>query len=133
MKTHRQMLIGLIASAFLAGQALAGGSVMFVEPKDGATVPPEFKVVMGVEGMKVSPAGQLVEGTGHHHLIIDGQPAAKGTVVPADATHLHFGKGQTETMLKLSPGKHTLTLQFADGAHQSYGPEMSSTIHVEVK
>ena len=54
-------------------------------------------------------------------------------MVPADATHLHFGKGQTETMLKLTPGKHTLTLQFADGAHQSYGPDLSSTITVEVK
>ncbi|MCB1900785.1 MAG: DUF4399 domain-containing protein, partial [Rhodocyclaceae bacterium] len=108
-------------------------SVMFVEPKDGATVPHEFKVVMAVEGTQVAPPGQLVHGPGTHHLIIDGQPAPKGTVVPADATHLHFGKGQTETMLKLTPGKHTLTLQFADGAHQSYGPDLSSTITVEVK
>ena len=133
MNIPRQILTGLFTSALLVGQALAAGSVMFVEPKDGATVPPDFKVVMAVEGMKVAPAGQLVDGTGHHHLIIDGQPAPKGTVVPADATHLHFGKGQTETMLKLTPGKHTLTLQFADGAHQSYGPDLSSTITVEVK
>ena len=64
----------------------------------------------------------MLEGTGHHHLIVDGKAVPKGSVVPADATHMHFGKGQTETTLKLPPGKHTLTLQFADGAHQSYGP-----------
>ena len=74
-----------------------------------------------------------MDGTGHHHLIIDGHPVEAGKAVPADATHLHFGKGQTETTLKLAPGPHTLTLQFADGLHQSYGPEMSATITVTVK
>lgn len=133
MHSPRHVLLGIVASAFLASQAFAAGGVMFLEPTDGATVPQEFSVKMGVEGMKVSPAGQLMDGTGHHHLIIDGQPVPKGTVVPADATHIHFGKGQTETTVKLTPGKHTLTLQFADGAHQSYGPDVSTTITVEVK
>ena len=53
--------------------------------------------------------------------------------MPTDDTHIHFGKGQTETELKLAPGKHTLTMQFADGAHRSYGPDLSSTISVTVK
>jgi len=53
--------------------------------------------------------------------------------VPTDATHLHFGKGQTETEVTLPPGQYALTMQFANGAHQSYGPEMSKTIHVTVK
>lgn len=133
MNFSRQILLGIVTSTFLAAQAVAGGGVMFLEPVDGATVPSEFTVKMGVEGMKVSPAGQLIEGTGHHHLIVDGEAIPKGTVVPADASHLHFGKGQAETTLKLPPGKHTLTLQFADGAHKSYGPEMSTTIAIEVK
>jgi hypothetical protein len=83
--------------------------------------------------MKVAPAGTMTEGTGHHHLIIDGAAVPKGTVVPADDTHIHYGKGQTEADVKLPPGDHTLTMQFADGAHRSYGPEMSSTIKVHVK
>ena len=29
------------------------------------------KVVMVVEGMKVKPAGEVVEGTGHHHILIN--------------------------------------------------------------
>lgn len=132
MKKIRTLLAGLCAAS-LSSLALASGSVHFVEPADGATVAQEFTVKMGVEGMTVQPAGALKDGTGHHHLIIDGQPVPAGTAVPADATHLHFGKGQTETTVKLAPGKHTLTLQFADGLHQSYGPALSQTITVTVK
>jgi hypothetical protein len=40
---------------------------------------------------------------------------------------------QTETDVTLTPGKHTLTLQFADFAHKSYGEKWSQTIEVEVK
>ena len=53
--------------------------------------------------------------------------------VPADSTSIHYGKGQIETELTLSPGKHTLTMQFADGFHQSYGEEWSATIEVIVQ
>ena len=105
----------------------------FVEPKNGATVEEEFKVVMGVRGMDVKPAGEIAPNTGHHHLLIDATPVKKGEVIPADEHHLHFGKGQTETMVKLGPGKHKLQLQFADGAHRSYGSAMSKTITVTVK
>ncbi|MDQ6986406.1 MAG: DUF4399 domain-containing protein [Mariprofundaceae bacterium] len=119
----------------LAGVAHAGEthSVAFEKPHNGAQVKSEFKVEMEVDGMKVHKAGDIIDDTGHHHLIIDGDCIAKGQVVPKDATHLHFGKGQTETMLKLAPGKHTLTLQFANGHHQSYGRELCTTIHVTVK
>lgn len=107
--------------------------VFFVEPADGATVTSPVKVVMGVEGMEVKPAGELVEGTGHHHIIIDAMPGAKGEVVPADDTHLHFGQGQTEAELTLKPGEHTLYMQFADGMHQSYGEEMRAKITITVE
>ena len=107
----------------------------FAMPSDGSQVTETFTVVMGVVGKKVTPAGTAVEdkSQGHHHIIIDGEPVAKGIPVPADATHIHFCKGQTETTLTLAPGKHSLTLQFADGAHISYGPELAKTISVEVK
>lgn len=131
----------LLTSALLCVTATAGAaetpsakeSVYFVDLKDGATITPEHTVHFGVKGMKIGPAGKIVEGTGHHHLIIDGGPVKKGEVIPTDATHLHFGKGQTETALHLTPGAHTLTLQFADGAHKSYGADMSATVHVTVK
>ena len=84
------------------------------------------------KNIKVDPAGEVKEGEGHHHLLIDSGFIKKGDVIPSDATHLHFGKGQTETEVALTPGKHRLTLQFADGAHRSYGEELSSTIEVVV-
>ena len=109
-----------------------GSKVMFVAPADGATIKGPVKVQMGVEGLTVKPAGTMEANTGHHHIIVDGKGVEKGTAVPADDTHIHFGKGQTETELTLAPGKHTLTLQFADGAHRSYGPALSTTITVTV-
>ena len=56
-----------------------------------------------------------------------------GETIPANETHIHYGKGQTEATIELSPGKHTLTLQFANGIHQSYGEAWSKTITVNVK
>jgi len=119
--------------------APAGAKVLFVEPSDGATVTGPLvdgKVVvhvkMGVEGIEVRPAGEQIEGTGHHHIVVDGAGVPLGEVVPKDDTHLHFGKGQTEADIPLAPGPHTLTLQFADGAHLSYGPTLASTIKITV-
>jgi hypothetical protein len=109
--------------------------VYFIEPKEGATVPAKFKVKMGVDGMKIHNAGEAIDNKtfGHHHLIVDGTSVKEGDAVPTDAQHIHFGKGQTETELELPAGDHTLTLQFADGAHRSYGDKLSSTIHIHVQ
>ncbi len=107
-------------------------SVSFVSPSDGDTVSTALHISMGVVGMEVEPAGMVNEGKGHHHLIIDGSFVENGTVVPADSTHIHYGKGQTETDINLAPGTHTLTLQFANGVHASYGEAMSKTITVVV-
>lgn len=115
--------------------ATGSRKVSFVSPKDGAKVKSPLKIKMGLEGMKIRPAGEapLDKTTGHHHLIIDGGPIAIGTTIPADEKHIHYGKGQTEAEVELSPGKHQLTLQLADGLHASYGPKLSATITVEVQ
>ena len=115
------------------GSIPEGAKVFFVEPADGATVKSPLLVKMGVEGMTVQPAGEIVDGTGHHHIIIDADAVATGMVVPADDQHKHFGKGQTETELLLPTGEHTLRLQFANGIHQSYGEQLSATIKVIVE
>ena len=110
-----------------------GNSVFFKNIHEGSIITQNSIIHFGVHGMKVVPAGKMELGTGHHHLVIDGDSIAEGEIIPSDPTHLHFGKGQEETQLNLKPGKHKLTLQFADGAHKSYGPDMSQTIHVIVK
>ena len=108
------------------------GKVSFSEPKDGANVTGPVKVVMAVEGIAIKPAGEVVEGTGHHHILINKGFTAPGQVIPNDNTHRHFGKGQTETTLNLPPGTYKLTLQFADGLHRSYGEDLSATINFTV-
>lgn len=117
--------------------ALASGaqaqSVDFVEPKNGATVSTTFRVKFAVDGMKVAPAGDMNEGTGHHHLLIDTDDIPIGAVIPMNDRHRHFGKGQTETEITLPPGLHRLTMQFADGSHRSYGVAMRKSIEILVK
>lgn len=113
--------------------ATAASRVHFITPTDNQTVPQKFEVHFGVEDMTVAKAGEIKKGTGHHHLILNGKPIKKGEVIPSDATHKHFGDGATSTTVNLPPGKHTLTLQFADGAHRSYGEDYAKTITVEVK
>ena len=108
-------------------------SVAILEPADGATVSSPFKVRFGVRGMAVAPAGEVLADSGHHHLLIDLDAMPAGESIPVTERHLHFGKGQTETEVKLAPGNYRLTAQFANGAHQSYGKAMSQTIAVVVK
>jgi hypothetical protein len=107
--------------------------VYFVNLKNGDTVKSPVIIQMGIRGMEVEPAGAFNESKGHHHLIVDQGSIEKGVMVPMDDTHIHFGKGQNTDTLKLSPGQHTLTLQFADGLHRSYGKEWSTTITIVVK
>ena len=142
MKFNPISLFGLSAAgaAVLAVGLLAGcatpaarQSVSLLEPADGATVATTFKVRFGVNGMKVAPAGDIIPDSGHNHLLINRTAVPAGQSVPFDDQHKHFGTGQTETMVTLPPGQYTLTSQFANGAHQSYGPAMSSTIRITVK
>ncbi|MEM6956514.1 MAG: DUF4399 domain-containing protein [Myxococcota bacterium] len=127
------------AAANAETERLSDARVMFVGIEDGATVTGPLvdgkvsvHVGMGVEGAEVRPAGAITAGTGHHHIIVDGEGLPHGTPVPADDTHIHFGGGQTEADLQLTPGEHTLLLQFADGAHRSYGPDLTARIAITV-
>lgn len=132
MKYFKSLLAMTFIAMFLVSCAAEEG-VDFGNLKDGDTVSTTFKVTFEVSGKTIKPAGTEEDGTGHHHIIIDDTFVAAGTTVPADATHIHFGKGQTETELTLTPGKYTLTLQFADYAHRSFGGKWSKTITVNVE
>jgi hypothetical protein len=110
-----------------------GKKVFFMGLQDGATVKSPFKVQFGVEGVAVKPAGDFTPASGHHHIVIDGAPIGAGQAVPKDEKNIHYGKGETEAELTLTPGPHTLTLQLADFAHRSYGPELSATVKIVVE
>jgi hypothetical protein len=105
----------------------AGARVYVVSPASGATVKSPFKVVFGLTGMGIAPAGTQFENTGHHHLLIDTElPKDLTLPLPADAQHVHFGKGQTETTVTLPPGKHTLQLVLGDHLHIPFNPPVVS-------
>jgi Domain of unknown function (DUF4399) len=127
----------LVAAVLLAScstmKSAPEKSVWFAEPKDGATVTSPFKVVFGVKGMAVDPAGEIKADSGHHHLLINLGPMSAGEAIPVDDKHLHFGKAQTEAEVTLPPGQYKLTMQFANGAHVSYGPAMAASINITVK
>jgi hypothetical protein len=113
----------------------APAKVYFISPKNNETVSKTFKAKFAQKGLLVKPAGEDMENkkAGHYHIIVDGTFIPEGTVIPADDKHIHYGKAQMETELTLTPGKHTLTLQFADGAHRSSGEKLSQTITVNVR
>jgi len=116
-------------------KAPVGASVFIVSPKDGETVGQEFTVKFGAKGVAIRPAGDPTPGTGHQHLLIDVAELPPGNApIPNDATHKHYGKGQTEDVIKLPPGDHTLQLDFADLAHVQFDPPLVSkkiTVHVK--
>jgi len=110
--------------------------VYFINLKDGDSVKSPFKIQFGLSGMGVAPAGVEKPNTGHHHLLIDTtlSPEQAKEPIPADDHHLHFGGGQTETTLTLSPGRHTLQLVLADWSHIPFNPPVvSPAITIDVK
>ena len=113
----------------------AGAKVYFKNLKDGETIKSPYKVEMAVDAMAVDTANGIIKpASGHHHILVDlPESIPHGVVIKMDSVHLHFGKAQTEAELVLKPGKHKLTLQFADALHRSYGDKLSSTITVNVK
>ncbi|MGI9432375.1 MAG: DUF4399 domain-containing protein [Myxococcota bacterium] len=104
----------------------ADAKLYFISPEAGATVKNPVVVRFGLAGMGVAPAGVPSPNTGHHHLVIDAELPAPGAPVPADANHVHFGKGQTETSLELAPGEHTLQLLLGDHGHVPHDPPLAS-------
>jgi len=111
-----------------------GARLYFITPEDGASVSSPVTVRFGLSGMGVAPAGVDQPNTGHHHLIIDAPAPPANRPVPADANHVHFGKGQTEVTLELPPGRHTLQLVLGDKLHVPHDPPvMSEQITITVR
>jgi hypothetical protein len=100
--------------------------VYFISPQDGATVSGPVKVVFGLSGMGVSPAGIEKPSTGHHHLLVNTELKNMKMPIPKDDRHRHFGGGQTETELRLPPGRHTLQLVVGDWSHIPHNPPITS-------
>ena len=129
MKRSALAFLSILASAAaFAGNtpALPGAKAYILAPKHGEIVSSPVKVVFGLSGMGVAPAGVQNKKTGHHHLLIDTGVPDMSKPIPADDKHKHFGGGQTETFIELSPGSHTLQLLLGDFSHIPHDPPVTS-------
>lgn len=124
-----------IAMSLLTGTVTAGptpaprNAYVYVGwPNDGEVIRSgyPFRVWFGLRYMGVAPKGVAVPNTGHHHLLIDTDLPPLDEEIPSDRNHIHFGAGQTETMLELPPGKHTLQLLMGDQDHVPHNPPVYS-------
>ncbi len=129
------VLVSPISWADPVSRAAPDAEVSIIQPKDGDTVNSPVKVVFGVKGMTVMPAGIAHPRSGHHHLLVDVKDLPDlSQPIPSDSQHLHFGKGQKETVLELSPGVHTLQLLLGDHLHRPHDkPVLSEKISITVK
>ena len=108
--------------------------IYFISPEGGETLSSPVVVRFGLAGMGIAPAGVEKSGTGHHHLVVDSELPPVDLPVPSTDHYRHFGKGQTETTLELTPGKHTLQLLLADHLHIPHDPPViSEKITITVK
>jgi hypothetical protein len=105
-----------------------GVELYIITPADGATLESPVTVRFGLRGMGVAPAGVSTPGTGHHHLLLDAALPDLSQPVPADEHHRHFGGGQTEVTLDLTPGTHTLQLLLGDQNHVPHDPPVVSPL-----
>lgn len=100
--------------------------VYFVYPHDGELIYPKSTIRFGLKNMGIAPAGVSKANTGHHHLIVDAETPPLDAPIPSDPNHIHFGGGQTEVKLNLTPGEHTLQLILADDQHVPHDPPVIS-------
>ena len=117
------LLIFVFCSSFVSSSEI---ELYFIEPKDGATLNGPVKIVFGLTGMGVAPAGIDFPNTGHHHLLINVQAIDFYMPIPSSKNHLHFGGGQTETLIELTPGEHELQLVLGDLYHVAHSPPVTS-------
>src|SRR5215467_11510652 len=110
-------------------------SLYIISPKDGATVSGPFWCIFGLRGMGISHAGDQFPNSGHHHLLIDvDEPLNPSEPIPQDKKHLHYGAGQTQALIELSPGQHTLQLVLGDAKHFPFNPPLvSKKITITIK
>jgi hypothetical protein len=129
--------LAAVASLVYAQGRISPKSAMvyLISPENGQTIKSPVVVRFGLHDMGVTHAGDDFVNSGHHHLLIDvNEPLNPNEPIPADKNHLHFTAGQTETVLDLEPGKHTLQLVLGDGKHFLFNPPVvSKKIAITVK
>ncbi|MCM8854685.1 MAG: DUF4399 domain-containing protein [Candidatus Thiodiazotropha sp.] len=131
-------ITGFIAALILLIYSISVGAhtppnearVFFVGLQDGAIVTSPFKVIFGIDRFGITPAGtksKIRHTAVHHHLLVDiKQLPDLDEPIPRDGKHIHYDLGETETVLELVPGRHTLQLLLGDETHEPHDPPLLS-------
>ena len=127
-KYRRKMKLFLRILLILFSINAFSEKVYFINLKDGDELKSPFLVQFGLSGKGIAPAGIDVDNTGHHHLLINVDEVNYSMPIPSSKQHLHFGLGQTETILSLPPGRHKLQLILGDKYHVPHDPPLVSEI-----
>ena len=122
------MLVSLPTTAVPQGLPTPKDAYLYIiSPKDVATISGPFWCIFGLRGMGISHAGDQFPSSGHHHLLIDvDEPLNPREPIPQDKKHLHYGSGQTQALIQLSSGQHTLQLVLGDAKHFPFNPPLMS-------
>ena len=137
------LTLGLLLSVFISSAntqerspAPEMAEAYIQSPTDGSAVSSPVTIRFGLRGIGVAPAGIERPNTGHHHLLInlvDADMPSFDLPLPATDQVRHFGLGQTETLLELEPGQHTLQLVLGDHLHIPHAsPVVSEKITITV-
>ena len=121
------MKIFLIISAFFATFSIsANPKVYFINLEDGDRLESPFLIQFGLSGMGIAPAGTDRANTGHHHLLINVNDIDLSKPIPSSSSHIHFGGGQTESLIDLMPGDYSMQLVLGDMTHTPHNPPIIS-------
>jgi len=125
------------AAALQTGEVAAPSvTVSILEPVDGAeVVGPNVTVRLTASGIEIVPAGELIPGTGHHHLYLDADLTDASMPVPTvPGQIIHLGTGVSEyTFENVAPGVHRLITVVADGLHVPIQPWVVDTVTFTVR
>ena len=104
--------------------------VFFIGIEDGDVVSSPVALKFGIEGFGITPAGttgRIRHTAGHHHLLVNvDELPSMDDPIPHDENHLHFDNGETEALLELPPGRHSLQLLLGDEDHEPQAPPLLS-------
>ena len=121
------MKIFLIISAFFATFSISANTkVYFINLEDGDRLESPFLIQFGLSGMGIAPAGTDRANTGHHHLLINVDDIDLSKPIPSSSNHIHFGGGQTESLVDLMPGDYSMQLVLGDMTHTPHNPPIIS-------
>ena len=116
----------IISTIFATFSISANPKVYFINLEDGDRVESPFLIQFGLSGMGIAPAGTDRSNTGHHHLLINVDDIDLSKPIPSSSNHIHFGGGQTESLIDLMPGDYSMQLVLGDMTHTPHNPPIIS-------